>query len=228
MSVRPFRCDKSAPSVSAKGAVLNAVCVAVIVLAAGISLACAVFGICTLSFGYPTFGDEGYCHVGEEGVPDYVDGEALIIFSPCEGSVAEKGDMVVFGGRHGARVGACELNDAKAGRLVVRTAYGMTSVAYSAVTGKVVGKDVAAGKFVGALARAYPASAITLYVFAAGIIAMAVVLSVKRKRGGPGAPPAVAAHSKVVSDPDGNDLNLGETDLPSDEDNANISDGDGR
>lgn len=185
--------DKDNPTAGkrrALAAAVNILCLAVTVIAASVSIACAAFGICSLQAGYPTFGERGYFYVGEEGVPDRVDGETLLIFVPCEGSAVARGDAVIYGGVSGARAGVCLRNDAGGGRLVLNTPYGVAVVSYSAVTGRVAYADEGAGKFIGALSRSYPASAVALGVFAAAITAITAVLAVKRRRRAAGKAPS--------------------------------------
>lgn len=167
--------------------IVDAFCLALTVLCAALSVAAAVFGVATLTAGYPTFGGNGYCYVGEEGVPDCAEGRTLLVFRSCDGSEARLYDVMVYESGSGARAGVCVKTDAARQRLVLKTAAGLTSVSFSAVIGKAVDKNDAAGKFVGALAEIYPASSLALFTLSAAVTAIAVIASVKRRgkiRGG--------------------------------------------
>ena len=54
---------RGAPSVFAL--VTDALCLALISVCVAVSVAAAVFGVATVVRGYPTFGGDGYCYVGD-------------------------------------------------------------------------------------------------------------------------------------------------------------------
>ena len=171
---------RGAPSVFAR--VTDALCLAFISVCVAVSVAAAVFGVATVVCGYPTFGGDGYCYVGDEGVPDAVQGRTVLAFRSCDGKEARTGDTVIYDSGAGARAGVCVATDGAVQRVVLSTARGITSVPFSAVVGVAFAADESAGKFVGALADIYPASSYALFTLAAAAIAVTAISSVKRRR----------------------------------------------
>lgn len=161
---------------------VDALCIALILVCAAVSAAAAVFGVSTVIAGYPTFGGNGYCYVGDEGVPDSAEGRTLLVFRGCGGAEVRIGDTVIYDSGAGARAGLCVAVDGARQRAVLNVAEGITSVPFSSVVGVSFDGDERAGKFVGALADIYPASSIALFSFAAAVIAVAAISAAKRRR----------------------------------------------
>lgn len=95
----------------------------------------------------------------------------------------KKGDVLIYGGYGGARVGVCLLVDKASGRVVLSVSDGIAAVPFDSVIGKSVDENEGAGKVVGALADIYPASSIALFTLAAAVVAIAVIVAAGRRRG---------------------------------------------